>query len=78
MIGSFGTITTTIISSSIGVVASQRASWVVLKGSDLSERAMLVAGALLLIKPAFIPMRLVWFINYRHCDPETQEMKVSV
>jgi len=52
MIGSLGTIITTIISSSIGVVALSAGlmGWF-LKEATYLERAMLVAGALLLIKP---------------------------
>ena len=52
MIGSLGTIITTIISSSIGVVALSAGlmGWL-LKEATYLERAMLVAGALLLIKP---------------------------
>ena len=52
MIGSIGTIITTIISSSIGVVALSAGlmGWF-LKEATYLERAMLVAGALLLIKP---------------------------
>jgi TRAP transporter 4TM/12TM fusion protein len=52
MIGSIGTIITTIISSSIGVVALSAGlmGWF-LKEATYLERVMLVAGALLLIKP---------------------------
>jgi len=52
MIGSWGTIVTTIISSSIGVTALSAGlmGWF-LKRATYLERAMLVAGALLLIKP---------------------------
>jgi TRAP transporter 4TM/12TM fusion protein len=52
MIGSFDTIITTIISASLGVVALSAGlmGWV-FKEVTYLERAMLVAGALLLIKP---------------------------
>jgi TRAP transporter 4TM/12TM fusion protein len=52
MIGSIGTIITTVISSSIGVVALSAGlmGWF-FKEATYPERVMLVAGALLLIKP---------------------------
>jgi TRAP-type uncharacterized transport system fused permease subunit len=52
MIGSLGTIITTVIASSIGVVALSAGlmGWF-LKEATYLERAILVAGALLLIKP---------------------------
>ena len=52
MIGSTGTIVSTIVSSSIGVVALSAGlmGWF-LKRATYLERAMLIAGALLLIKP---------------------------
>jgi TRAP-type uncharacterized transport system fused permease subunit len=52
MIGSPGTIITTVIASSIGVVALSAGlmGWF-LKEATYLERAILVAGALLLIKP---------------------------
>jgi TRAP-type uncharacterized transport system fused permease subunit len=52
MIGPFSTIVTTIISASIGVVALSAGlmGWFI-KESNPLERLMLVAGALLLIKP---------------------------
>ena len=52
MVGSWGTIVTTIISASIGVAALSAGlmGWFLKKATAL-ERVMLVAGALLLIKP---------------------------
>lgn len=52
MIGSFWTIVTTIVSSSLGVIALSAGlmGWLV-KETTLLERGMLMAGAILLIKP---------------------------
>jgi TRAP-type uncharacterized transport system fused permease subunit len=52
LIGSTGTIVTTVVSSSIGVVALSAGlmGWF-LKEATVLERVMLVVGALLLIKP---------------------------